>query len=139
MQREGDWCYVRANSKDGYMMTDYVKLMGVEEEAAYIAIDRRPGDAPRSDGRSDADPDRYPRTHADADSYAGSHRYADPDGDAGGNGHAIPTETPEITAEPTAVPTATPAPVQLSLYARVTATARPLRGTQAIRRTCKTS
>ena len=51
-------------------------------------LDRRPGDAPRSDGRSDADPDRYPRAHADADSHAGSHRYADPDGDAGGNGHA---------------------------------------------------
>ena len=36
MQREGDWCYVRANSKDGYMMTEYVKLMGVDEEAEYI-------------------------------------------------------------------------------------------------------
>ena len=37
IRREGDWCQVRVNSKDGYMMAEFVKLMGVEEEAAYIA------------------------------------------------------------------------------------------------------
>ena len=37
MQREGDWCYVRTDSNTGYMMAEYVKLMGVEEEAEYIA------------------------------------------------------------------------------------------------------
>ena len=37
MQREGDWCYVRTDRDTGYMMAKFVKLMGVEEEAAYIA------------------------------------------------------------------------------------------------------
>ena len=37
IRREGDWCQVRVNSKDGYRMAEFVKLMGVEEEAAYIA------------------------------------------------------------------------------------------------------
>ncbi|MFQ9446317.1 MAG: SH3 domain-containing protein [Christensenellales bacterium] len=128
MQREGDWCYVRANSKDGYMMTEYVKLMGVEEEAAYIAsIDDPetrpdptavptpiPTDTPNPRRR------RQPRRKSPLRRPRRRRRKV--------TATPIPTETPEITAEPTAVPTATPAPVQLSLYARVIGDGTPLRG-----------
>ena len=114
MQHEGDWCYVRANSKDGYMMTEYVKLMGVEEEAAYIdSIDdpeTRPDPTPTPTPEPTDTPEPTPTPTATPEV----------------------TPTPEITAtpEPTATPesTATPAPVQLSLYARVINDGTPLRG-----------
>ena len=112
MQREGDWCYVRANSKDGYMMTEYVKLMGVDEEAEYIdSID---------DPETRPDPTATP-TPVPTDTPEPTPTPS-----------PTPTPTPEITAtpEPTPTPesTATPAPVQLSLYARIINDGTPLRG-----------
>ena len=128
MQREGDWCYVRANSKDGYMMTEYVKLMGVEEEAAYIASiddpETRPDPTAVPTPIPTDTPEPTPTPTATPEVTATPTPTATPEVTA----TPIPTETPEITAEPTAVPTATPAPVQLSLYARVIGDGTPLRG-----------
>lgn len=82
MRCEGDWCYVRADSRDGYMMTDYVKLMGVEEEAAYIASIDDPETRPDPTPTPTAEPTETP----------------------------APTETPTPvpTETPTPEPTATP-------------------------------
>ena len=128
MQREGDWCYVRANSKDGYMMTEYVKLMGVDEEAEYIdSIDdpeTRPDPTAVPTPTPTNTPEPTPTPTATPEVTATPTPTATPEVTA----TPIPTETPEITAEPTAVPTATPAPVQLSLYARVISDGTPLRG-----------
>ena len=128
MQREGDWCYVRANSKDGYMMTEYVKLMGVDEEAEYIdSIDdpeTRPDPTAVPTPIPTDTPEPTPTPTATPEVTATPTPTATPEVTA----TPIPTETPEITAEPTAVPTATPAPVQLSLYARVISDGTPLRG-----------
>ena len=128
MRREGDWCYVRANSRDGYMMTDYVKLMGVEEEAAYIASiddpETRPDPTAVPTPIPTDTPEPTPTPTATPEVTATPTPTATPEVTA----TPIPTETPEITAEPTAVPTATPAPVQLSLYARVISDGTPLRG-----------
>ena len=128
MQREGDWCYVRANSKDGYMMTEYVKLMGVDEEAEYIdSIDdpeTRPDPTAVPTPIPTDTPEPTPTPTATPEVTATPTPTATPEVTA----TPIPTETPEITADPTAVPTATPAPVQLSLYARVISDGTPLRG-----------
>ena len=128
MQREGDWCYVRANSKDGYMMTEYVKLMGVDEEAEYIdSIDdpeTRPDPTAVPTPIPTDTPEPTPTPTATPEVTATPTPTATPEVTA----TPIPTETPEITAVPTAVPTATPAPVQLSLYARVISDGTPLRG-----------
>ena len=124
MQREGDWCYVRANSKDGYMMTEYVKLMGVDEEAEYIdSIDdpeTRPDPTVVPTPIPTDTPEPTPTPTATPEVTATPTPTATPEVTA----TPIPTETPEITA----VPTATPAPVQLSLYARVISDGTPLRG-----------
>ena len=124
MRREGDWCYVRANSRDGYMMTDYVKLMGVEEEAAYIASiddpETRPDPTAVPTPIPTDTPEPTPTPTATPEVTATPTPTATPEVTA----TPIPTETPEITA----VPTATPAPVQLSLYARVISDGTPLRG-----------
>ena len=37
MQKDGDWCYVRTDKGEGYVMAKFVELMDVNEEAAYRA------------------------------------------------------------------------------------------------------
>lgn len=37
IRRDGDWCQVRVKGRDGYMMSKYIRLMGVEEEKDYVA------------------------------------------------------------------------------------------------------
>ena len=110
MQREGDWCYVRANSKDGYMMTEYVKLMGVDEEAEYIdSIDdpeTRPDPTAVPTPIPTDTPEPTPTPTATPEVTATPTPTATPEVTA----TPIPTETPEITAGPTAVPTATAMP-----------------------------
>ena len=108
MQREGDWCYVRANSRDGYMMTDYVKLMGVEEEAAYIASI----DDPETRPDPTAVPTPIPTDTPEPTPTATPEVTATPTPTATPEVTAtpIPTEMPEITAETTAVPTPTAMP-----------------------------
>ena len=116
IRREGDWCQVRVNSKDGYMMAEFVKLMGVEEEAAYIATlddpETRPEPTPSPTPTPEPTEEPTPTPTATPEA----------------------TPTPEPTEEPTPTPTATaeatatPAPVQLSLYARILNDGTPLRG-----------
>ena len=116
IRREGDWCQVRVNSKDGYMMAEFVKLMGVEEEAAYIATlddpETRPEPTPSPTPTPEPTEEPTPTPTATPEA----------------------TPTPEPTEEPTPTPTATaeatatPAPVQLSLYARILNNGTPLRG-----------
>ena len=116
IRREGDWCQVRVNSKDGYMMAEFVKLMGVEEEAAYIATLDDPEVRP--------DPTPSPTPTPEPTEEPTPTPTATPEA----------TPTPEPTEEPTPTPTATaeatatPAPVQLSLYARILNDGTPLRG-----------
>ena len=116
MQREGDWCYVRTDRDTGYMMAKFVKLMGVEEEAAYIATlgdpETRPEPTPSPTPTPEPTEEPTPTPTATPEA----------------------TPTPEPTEEPTPTPTATaeatatPAPVQLSLYARILNDGTPLRG-----------
>ena len=62
---------MRAIDKDGYMMTDYVKLMGVEEEAAYIASIDDPETRPDPTAVPTPTPEPTERAHPDPDSHAG--------------------------------------------------------------------
>ena len=132
MQREGDWCYVRTDSNTGYMMAEYVKLMGVEEEAAYIASIDDPETRP--------DPTQIPTPIPTDTPVPTEVPTPEPTAEPTPEPTATPEVTPEITATPvptevptaepteTPAPTATPAPVQLSLYARVINDGTPLRG-----------
>ena len=89
MQREGDWCYVRTDRDTGYMMAKFVKLMGVEEEAAYIATlgdpETRPEPTPSPTPTPEPTEEPTPTPTATPEA----------------------TPTPEPTEEPTPTPTAT--------------------------------
>ena len=128
IRRDGDWCQVRVKGRDGYMMSKYIRLMGVEEEKDYVASlsdpETRPDPTAVPTPIPTDTPEPTPTPTATPEVTATPTPTATPEVTA----TPIPTETPEITAEPTAVPTATPAPVQLSLYARVISDGTPLRG-----------
>ena len=128
IRRDGDWCQVRVKGRDGYMMSKYIRLMGVEEEKDYVASlsdpETRPDPTATPTPVPTDTPEPTPTPTATPEATATPTPTATPEVTA----TPIPTETPEITAEPTAVPTATPAPVQLSLYARVISDGTPLRG-----------
>ena len=128
IRRDGDWCQVRVKGRDGYMMSKYIRLMGVEEEKDYVASlsdpETRPDPTAVPTPIPTDTPEPTPTPTATPEVTATPTPTATPEVTA----TPIPTETPEITAVPTAVPTATPAPVQLSLYARVISDGTPLRG-----------
>ena len=124
IRRDGDWCQVRVKGRDGYMMSKYIRLMGVEEEKDYVASlsdpETRPDPTAVPTPTPTDTPEPTPTPTATPEVTATPTPTATPEVTA----TPIPTETPEITA----VPTATPAPVQLSLYARVISDGTPLRG-----------
>ena len=124
IRRDGDWCQVRVKGRDGYMMSKYIRLMGVEEEKDYVASlsdpETRPDPTAVPTPIPTDTPEPTPTPTATPEVTATPTPTATPEVTA----TPIPTETPEITA----VPTATPAPVQLSLYARVISDGTPLRG-----------
>ena len=124
IRRDGDWCQVRVKGRDGYMMSKYIRLMGVEEEKDYVASlsdpETRPDPTAVPTPTPTDTPEPTPTPTATPEVTATPTSTATPEVTA----TPIPTETPEITA----VPTATPAPVQLSLYARVISDGTPLRG-----------
>ena len=140
MQREGDWCYVRTDSNTGYMMAEYVKLMGVEEEAAYIASIDDPETRPDPTEIPTPIPTDTPAPTEVPTPEPTEEPTIEPTVEPTPEPTATPEVTPEITATPevtevptaeptdTPEPTATPAPVQLSLYARVINDGTPLRG-----------
>ena len=96
MSREGDWCHVRTDRAEGYVMAEYVKLMDVNEEAAYRNSIDDPEVAPERDDVSVIEPQET---------------------------SLVELITPRPTATPTpepAEPTPTPAPQEFERYALIT-------------------
>ena len=118
IRRDGDWCQVRVKGRDGYMMSKYIRLMGVEEEKDYVASlsdpETRPDPTAVPTPIPTDTPEPTPTPTATPEVTATPTPTATPEVTA----TPIPTETPEITAETTAVPTPTAMP-------EVTATPTP--------------
>ena len=115
MSMDGEWCHVRTDRGEGYVMSKFVELMDVREEQKYVSTLDDPEIAPEQ-----------PDTDI-------------PDSDEPDVIEPTVTEqpTPEVTAEPTpeptatpdknAKPTATPAPQEIERYAVVTVNNTQLR------------
>ncbi|MGN0777081.1 MAG: SH3 domain-containing protein [Candidatus Ventricola sp.] len=103
MSRDGDWCHVRTDRAEGYVMAEYVQLMGVNEEAAYRA--------------SIDDPEAVPEATPVPEETGETTTPAPEETEEAEN---TPTPSPKPTEEPKSDPTATPAPQQLEQYAVVT-------------------
>ena len=126
MTLDGEWCHVRADLgngtvKTGYMKSEFVTLMGENEEIAYRATLADPEVAPETPTPVPTEPLIEEITPEPTEEPTPTPEVT-----------ATPEPTPEATATPeptpTAEPTATPAPIRLDLYARVINDATPLRG-----------
>ena len=126
MTLDGEWCHVRADLgngtvKTGYMKSEFVTLMGENEEIAYRATLADPEVAPETPTPAPTEPLIEEITPEPTEEPTPTPEVT-----------ATPEPTPEATATPeptpTAEPTATPAPIRLDLYARVINDATPLRG-----------
>ena len=110
IRRDGDWCQVRVKGRDGYMMSKYIRLMGVEEEKDYVASlsdpETRPDPTAVPTPIPTDTPEPTPTPTATPEVTATPTPTATPEVTA----TPIPTEMPEITAETTAVPTPTAMP-----------------------------
>ena len=138
---EDAWCYVRTEGKEGYIMSQYVQLMSVEEEAAYRASLDNPEEIP---GESD-EPTNAPTDDSGAGLITPNPEVTDEPTDAPTDEPTdtptdeptdAPTDTPtdEPTDTPTDTPTdepgaaETPAPQEMKTYGRVISDGTPLRG-----------
>lgn len=125
MTLEKDWCHVRAyldngSVKTGYIKSEFVTLMGENEEIAYRATLSDPEVAPET-------PTPAP-TETPTVELITPEPTAEPTAEPTMEATAEPTATPSPLPTETPIPTATPDPIRLDLYARVINDATPLRG-----------
>ena len=130
------WCLVRVGNLEGYMKAEFIQLMGVNEEQAYIATlddpevapERTPDPTEAPTAEPTEEPTQAPQPTAEptAEPTQAPQPTAEPTEE--------PTAEPQATAEPTAEPTQTPLasptpePQDLHAYARVLRDGTPLRG-----------
>ena len=146
MQKDGDWCYVRTDKGEGYVMAKFVELMMVGEEAAYRASLDDPEIAPTPEETKqpeeteipevivpeETDPN-YPELIVPIQPIEPTEQPTEkpteePTPEPTPEPTEEPTPTPKVTEKPTEEPTETPAPQRLELYARVINDTTPLRG-----------
>ena len=157
MSMDGEWCHVRTDRGEGYVMAKFVELMDVREEEEYRATLDDPEVAPQPEEPEQpevivpeepeviepeqteapeeilpevTDPN-YPELIVPEETEQPAEQPTqEPTAEPTEEPTPEPTEEPteEPTAEPTPVPTETPAPVRLGVYARVLNDTTPLRG-----------